>query len=63
MGNILVRNADDLKDIFIDLLELGLIPDEQLDSVMKRVMNSKKCTYMLPLLVLQKYGGLLHDKN
>lgn len=63
IANIITKNADRIKDVFADLLLKGLIPMEDLDYMMKRVNNNKQCIYMRPLLILQKFGGLISDKG
>lgn len=63
IATLLTRNSDLLEDSFLELLEKGLIPDEYLDYMIKRVMNNKKCAYMVPFLIMQKYGGLVRNEK
>lgn len=62
LKKLLSHNAEELKDSFPELLAKGLIPDECLDSVMNHVSHVKKCAYMRPLLIMQKFGGIIHDE-
>lgn len=55
---VILKYADDMKEFFSDLLQKGLVPEEDLEYVMARIKDEEKCEYMRPFLILQKYGGL-----
>lgn len=63
IGSFLTLNAEIIKDVFVDLLIHGLVPEECLDAVFQRITRNKKCIYMRPLLIAYKYGGLQYDKG
>lgn len=63
IGSFLTTNAELLKDVFADLLVYGFIPKECLDAVIHRVSRNKKCSYMRPLLIAYKFGGLHNDEG
>ncbi|MCR5109204.1 MAG: hypothetical protein K6B28_13700 [Lachnospiraceae bacterium] len=46
----LYGNADILKDPFPLFVEKGLIPEEYLEEVIRRVKRHKQCAYMVPIL-------------
>ena len=58
-----VSNYETLQDVFADLLIKGFVPYSCLDVVISRINKVKKCTYMRPLLVAYKFGGLHDDKG
>lgn len=63
IGDFLARNAENIKDVFADLLMHGFVPEECLDAVFQRITRNKKCIYMRPLLIAYKYGGLQYDQG
>ncbi|MCR5735217.1 MAG: hypothetical protein K6G22_11485 [Lachnospiraceae bacterium] len=56
--SILKSNAEVLRDSFLVFAEKGLIPEECLDYVTDKVNRSPDCAYMVPVMIMQKYGGL-----
>lgn len=58
VGDLITREAEKIKDVFIELLEKGFVPQYCLDSVISEAGQNEQCTYMRPLLILQKYHGL-----
>ena len=61
--NIIGVYAEDLKDSFPELLAKGFIPDNCIDAAMNYASRVKKCAYMRPLLILQKFGGMESDER
>ena len=47
-----------LRDSFLLLTGKGLVPDRCLDNVIRRVRAARSCEYMLPILIMQKYGRI-----
>ncbi len=58
LSRFMIRGADEMKDIFVDLLRKGFVPMEDLEYVMEQIEDKKKCEYMRPFLILQKFEGL-----
>lgn len=63
IGDFLAQNAENIKDVFADLLMHGFVPEECLDAVFQRITRNKKCIYMRPLLIAYKFGGLQYDQG
>ena len=63
IGDFLALHAENIKDVFADLLMHGFVPKECLDAVFQRITRNKKCIYMRPLLIAYKYGGLEYDQG
>lgn len=63
IGDFLAQNAENIKDVFADLLMHGFVPKECLDAVFQRITRNKKCIYMRPLLIAYKFGGLQYDQG
>ncbi|MCR4590475.1 MAG: hypothetical protein K5668_06615 [Lachnospiraceae bacterium] len=56
--SLLKGNGNMLKDSFLIFAEKGLIPDECLGFVTDKVNGSPDCAYMIPVMIMQKYGKL-----
>ncbi|MCR4656463.1 MAG: hypothetical protein K5770_09580 [Lachnospiraceae bacterium] len=57
----LIINAKILRESFIVFAEKGLIPDAHIDYVTRRTNSHPNCAYMVPVLIMQKYGRLKSD--
>ncbi len=60
IARFLSANAKLIKESFLAFAEKGLIPDEYVDYVTKRANfpSNHNCAYMVPILIMQKYGRL-----
>lgn len=58
IASFLILNAKLMKDSFLLFAEKGLVPDDYIDFVIKRINPAESCRYMVPVLIMQKYGRI-----
>ncbi len=58
IASFLILNAKLLRDSFLLFVEKGLVPDDYIDFVIKRINPAISCRYMVPVLIMKKYGRI-----